>query len=88
MMSIAEHVKQASESEEKKKKTEQPDSEDSLFCKTLIDRKKLDSRSRAFVRLGIEQLIFQIEGQGQAMPAMAPAAMSEMGFGGMGVPTA
>ena len=46
--------------------------------------KRLDSRSRAFVRLGIEQLFFQIEGQGQAMPAMAPAAMSGMGVGGMG----
>ena len=62
----------------------QLDYEDSFFCRSLIDRmKRLDPRARAFVRLGIEQLFFQMETQSQALPVLSPlsfAASSGMGF--------
>ena len=57
--SIAEHLKQIGA---KRKQTEEPEDEDSLFCKSLVPRlKRLPSQSRAFVRLQIEQLLYQTE---------------------------
>ena len=46
---------------------------------------RLDPRARAFVRLGIEQLFFQMETQSQALPVLSPfsnTASSGMGFVG------
>ena len=57
--SIANHLKQIGA---KKKQTEEPDDEDSLFCRSLVPRlKRLPSQRRAFVRLQIEQLLYQTE---------------------------
>ena len=40
----------------------EPEDEDSLFCRSLVPRlKRLPSQSRAFVRLQIEQLLYQTE---------------------------
>ena len=57
--SIAEHLKQIGA---KRKQTEEPEEENSLFCRSLVPRlKRLPSQSRAFVRLQIEQLLYQTE---------------------------
>ena len=56
--SIAEHLKEIGA---KRKQTEDED-EDSLFCRSLVPRlKRLPSQSRAFIRLQIEQLLYQTE---------------------------
>lgn len=55
--SIADHLKQIGA---KRKQTEEPEHEDSLFCRSLVPRLKwLPSQSRVFVRLQIEQLLYQ-----------------------------
>ena len=57
--SIADHLKQIGA---KRKQIEEPEDEDSLFCRSLVPRlKRLPSQSRAFVRLQIEQLLYQTE---------------------------
>jgi len=57
--SIAEHLKQIGA---KRKQTEEPEDEDSLFCRSLVPRlKRLPSQSRAFIRLQIEHLLYQTE---------------------------
>ena len=69
--SIAQHIKQASEA--KRLKGEQSECEDSLYCKSLIPRmKRLDARSKAFIRLQIEQLFFQAE----ASPSPSTGSMA------------
>ena len=60
--SLAEHVKQAAEVKRQKKDEVDVECEDSLYCKSLIPRlRRLDQRSRAYVRMQIEQLFFQAE---------------------------
>ena len=57
--SIANHLKQIGA---KRKQTEELEDEDSLFCRSLVPRlKRLPSQRRAFVRLQIEQLLYQTE---------------------------
>jgi len=46
----------------KRKQTEEPEDEDSLFCRSLVPRlKRLPSHSRAFIRLQIDHLLYEIE---------------------------
>ena len=57
--SIAEHLKQIGA---KRKHNEEREDEDSLFCRNLVPRlKRLPSQSRAFIRLQIEQLLYQTQ---------------------------
>ncbi|XP_068722407.1 uncharacterized protein [Montipora capricornis] len=57
--SIADHLKQIGS---KRKQTEDLEDEDSLFCRSLVPRlKRLPSQRRAFLRLEIEQLLYQTE---------------------------
>lgn len=57
--SITEHLKQIGA---KRKQTEEQEDEDSLFCRSLVPRlKRLPPQSRTFVRLQIEQLLYQTE---------------------------
>ena len=84
--SIAEQVNKTSESDNRSQELNQLNCEDSFFCRSLIDRmKRFDPRERAFVRLGIEQLLLQMETQSQTLPVLPPLSdtvSSGMGFVG------
>ena len=57
---FANHIKRAEGDE--KETVKEPECEDSLFCNSLVARmRRLDQHSKAFIRMSIEQLFFQVE---------------------------